>query len=542
MRTKRKRFSLPLALIMCLGLAAPALAAGTPGLSSAAAKAYADVLNAQIREYGILQQEGYDASGIQYAGLTDMDADGAPELIIIRFDNESSYPPNAYVGVWRMRNGAAQQTANECVAAGNNGGRIGFARKGGQIRLYYDGFTNRQGHAWDWFGLISADGTIESDHREMTIGPDDRWESHLKIDTSWKCDETPLAEQVGGPWEYNADQTDAVYALQASLLAQSASSSAAPTKGYGSFEVSSSDYNSTPFTVRFEAAMVQERTVTFCDDEPNFDENINVNEFHSVQKPQTIKLIVVKPNSNLTVTSASDLAACGSHYTFDGKVYHSDAYQHEVDYFYTGTIEENLWYEPDTSIYALHWTDYYIALGPEAPAAASTPTGFTDVSAGDYFAAPVAWAVEKGITNGTGNNQFSPGQNCTNAQILTFLWRAYGEPEPSIRNPFTNSVPEAYRKAAIWAYEKGMVSGSAFDVNSPCTRAMAVKYMWQAAGSPTPAKTAAFTDVPTGAAFASAVSWAVEQGVTSGTSGTTFSPNDICTRGHIVTFLHRDLA
>ena len=179
---------------------------------------------------------------------------------------------------------------------------------------------------------------------------------------------------------------------------------------------------------------------------------------------------------------------------------------------------------------------------PATPVEQTPSTGFTDVKASDYFATPVAWAIEKEITNGTGNNKFSSGENCTNAQILTFLWRAYGKPEPTISNPFTNTIPEAYTKAAIWAYEKGMVSGTTFDVDGLCSRALAVTYMWQAAGCPTPATTSSFTDVPVDAAFATAVSWAVENAITTGTSDTTFAPNDICTRGHIVTFLHRNLA
>ena len=184
----------------------------------------------------------------------------------------------------------------------------------------------------------------------------------------------------------------------------------------------------------------------------------------------------------------------------------------------------------------------YNAAAKGANPTTAPSTGFTDVAAGAYYAEPVKWAIEKGITNGTGNNQFSPNQNCTNAQILTFLWRAYGQPEPSISSPFTNTIPDAYLKAAVWAYEKGMVSGSTFDVNGLCSRALAVTYMWQAAGSPAPAAAAAFDDVPAGAAFAAAVSWAVEKEVTAGTSGTTFSPNDTCTRGQIATFLYRNLA
>ena len=179
---------------------------------------------------------------------------------------------------------------------------------------------------------------------------------------------------------------------------------------------------------------------------------------------------------------------------------------------------------------------------PEEPAAPAVT--FTDVSADAYYAAPVAWAVEKGITTGTAPDFFSPGQDCSNAQILTFLWRAYGEPEPTIINPFTNDIPDAYKKAAIWAYEKGMVSEKVFDTHQPCTRAMAVTYIWQAAESPAPAASAGFTDVPADAAYAQAVAWAVEKQVTTGTdpAGTMFSPEDICSRGQIVTFLYRALA
>ena len=171
-----------------------------------------------------------------------------------------------------------------------------------------------------------------------------------------------------------------------------------------------------------------------------------------------------------------------------------------------------------------------------------TVSGFTDVNTGDWFADPVLWAVEKGVTSGTSATTFSPNQNCTVAQILTFLWRANGSPKPTGNNPFPDVTDgDWYADAAAWAYEKGMVSGGAFGGNAPCTRSMAVTYMWKAAGGPS-AKTASFTDVPAGADYANAVAWAVEQGVTAGTSDTTFSPAQVCTRGQIVTFLYRGLA
>lgn len=162
-----------------------------------------------------------------------------------------------------------------------------------------------------------------------------------------------------------------------------------------------------------------------------------------------------------------------------------------------------------------------------------------DVKTGDWFAEPVAWALENGVTNGTGNGKFSPDEDCTVAQILTFLWRANGSPEPAGGNPFSDvKGGDWYADAAAWAYEKGMVSGKTLGVNTPCTRAMAVTYLWKAAGSPS-AKAAGFTDVPANADYARAVDWAVENGVTKGTGAATFSPGSTCTRGEIVTFLYR---
>lgn len=174
------------------------------------------------------------------------------------------------------------------------------------------------------------------------------------------------------------------------------------------------------------------------------------------------------------------------------------------------------------------------------PNTAATVGGFGDVHAGDFFADPVMWAVERGITNGTSANAFSPADVCNRAQILTFLWRASGYPEPTVSNPFSDiNSSDYYYKAALWASEKGMVSGSMFNPTIPCTRASTVEYMWKAAGRPTPSTTASFEDVSSDAYYAQAVAWAVENEVTKGTGATTFSPYDTCTRGQIVTFLYR---
>lgn len=175
---------------------------------------------------------------------------------------------------------------------------------------------------------------------------------------------------------------------------------------------------------------------------------------------------------------------------------------------------------------------------PAQSSASASPTKFTDVPASSPFVDAINWAVEQGITTGKTDTAFAPGEECTNGQILAFLWRANGSSEPSITNPFKNEIPGAFQKAALWAYEKGLIGGTAFHGDTPCTRGDAVSYLWKLAGSPS-VLSAKFTDVPDTADYAQAVAWAVERGITSGISKITFGPEATCTRGQIVTFLYR---
>lgn len=170
------------------------------------------------------------------------------------------------------------------------------------------------------------------------------------------------------------------------------------------------------------------------------------------------------------------------------------------------------------------------------------PTAFYDVAANAYYTKAVIWAVEKGITNGTSATMFSPNKKCTTGEILTFLWKAQNSPEPTISNPYSDvTKSDYYYKAALWAYEKGLVSGSTFKASVPSTRSMTVTYLWKLAGKPT-AGASNFTDVPSSADYAQAVSWAVGKGITSGTEKNIFSPDSTSTRGQIVTFLYRAFA
>ncbi len=171
---------------------------------------------------------------------------------------------------------------------------------------------------------------------------------------------------------------------------------------------------------------------------------------------------------------------------------------------------------------------------------------FTDVPAGAFYADAVKWALENDITTGTTTTTFAPNKTCTREQIVTFLWRAYDCPEPkSTSNPFTDvAAGTPYYKAILWAAEEGITSGvsdTAFNPSGTCTRAQAVTFQYRAAGEPPVSTGSAFADVPAGAYYADAVSWAVANGITDGTTPTTFAPNTTCTRGHIVTFLWREL-
>ena len=163
---------------------------------------------------------------------------------------------------------------------------------------------------------------------------------------------------------------------------------------------------------------------------------------------------------------------------------------------------------------------------------------FADMEPNAFYLEPVAWAVDKKVTTGKTTTTFAPKENCTHGQILTFLWRAAGEPASSVTLPFETTGKEYYLGAAKWAYEKGMI-GADFKHGTPCTRADAVNYIWQAAGKGAASYDGRFTDVPASFPYATAVAWAVENGVTTGATATTFNPNGICNRGQIVTFLYR---
>ena len=219
-----------------------------------------------------------------------------------------------------------------------------------------------------------------------------------------------------------------------------------------------------------------------------------------------------------------------------------------------GTYTDTLYVHTDAG--AVHFITVTLTVTPkpeeqEADAALSgvlaaiTGTNpFSDVPGGAYYNAAVRWAVKNGIASGTDAKHFSPDAACTRAQAVTFLWRAAGSPAPTLaENPFTDIKPSDYcYNAVLWAVETGIAKGtsaSTFSPDAACTRGQIVTFLYRAAGSPAGYANSGYMDVPETSYCAAPVAWAVALRITSGTGTLTFSPDDLCTRAQIVTFLYR---
>ena len=185
-----------------------------------------------------------------------------------------------------------------------------------------------------------------------------------------------------------------------------------------------------------------------------------------------------------------------------------------------------------------------LCLGLPLPALAFA-SPFTDVQETSPYYDAILWAAETGVTNGTTASTFSPDAPCTRAQLAVFLWRAAGEPKPALAEQQFMDVtdPSAYYYGAVqWAAEKDMWGFGTFAPHAVCTRLDAVFFLWRAAGSPEPKGAASgMSDVVSGSYYEKAVAWAIENGITTGTTTTTFSPDATCTRAQAVTFLARAL-
>ena len=175
---------------------------------------------------------------------------------------------------------------------------------------------------------------------------------------------------------------------------------------------------------------------------------------------------------------------------------------------------------------------------------ARTSGNFTDVPEDAFYSDAVLWAVENNITTGTSATTFAPDDICTRGQVVTFLWRAAGRPAPEKADTdFTDLADGAfYYDAVLWAVENGITTGTSattFDPDANCNRGQIVTFLYRFMGGTASNSENSFEDLADGAFYYDAVLWAAENGITTGTSSTTFSPEDSCTRGQIVTFLYR---
>lgn len=203
------------------------------------------------------------------------------------------------------------------------------------------------------------------------------------------------------------------------------------------------------------------------------------------------------------------------------------AYAQKIGFAFQAITENNLWED--------HNNEPVTVLNP-----------FIDVQDDTYYYDPVLWAVETGVTSGMTPTTFEPERDCTRGQVVTFLWRAMGKPEPkNSSNPFTDVKEGAYYyDAVLWAVENGITNGmdaTHFDPERTVTRAQFVTFLWRAEKQPAVGDSNPFADIQSGLWYTNAVLWAFANGVTTGTDSTHFSPENACTRGQVVTFLYRDL-
>lgn len=266
---------------------------------------------------------------------------------------------------------------------------------------------------------------------------------------------------------------------------------ATPVPGtYGPYTISGASYDGTAYTVTFSAAKVEQKTVQIRD-------HYDIDDSYSEYRPATVTLVTIRPDTSVTVLEGYFESGLG--YMVPVEVGFSDGNDRftaevfgVVQYIKSGTGKKS--YEWDLAPDYVQMGDHLIY--EDASAAQGTQNGFTDVKAGDYYADAVKWAVDQKITSGTSATTFSPDRTCTTAQILTFLWNANGSPAPGIRNPFADvSSGDYYYKPALWACEKGLVSGSSFRPDDPCTRADTVMYLWKLAGCPETAEGGSYAPV-----------------------------------------------
>ena len=558
---KKRIMALVLSLGLSFGLVAPASASENLDVSIA-------------EEYMSILTEDYQRSNIIHANLLDMDSDGILDLLIVSMQDYSSESAN--VDIWQVKNNDVVHTTHaECVA--REYGSIGLFKQGTQTYVYAkaenssagarfnthyiigaNGISNQYSHDYLWADNLSSEEHTFSQTisgQKKTITESAYYQAlaaygctHTEMDVTEPSGYTEfgtceLPEQtlyliytwVSSSSEYS--YSDTLLKLQLQIAHGTPEDNTPVTGSYEPFTISglnTFDYTNNCeviYSVTFDQALVAQREIA----------TLNSDVGGSGLETKSVSLIYLKPGSQITIEvngkQVDSLMTLSLYGTIEDGVY-SEEFSGAVegDMLYSGTVEKS--FKPGTFLH-LGW-DNYVLLADDNVVA--TVGGFSDVKESAYYADAVQWAVENGVTTGTSATTFSPDATCTTGQIITFLWRANGSPSVSGVTPFDDvSSSDYYYQAALWAKEEGLVSGSSFQGNTPCTRAATVTYLWKLADQPS-VGTSKFTDVPNNADYAQAVAWAVQEGITSGTGNNAFSPNAICTRGQIVTFIYRDMA
>jgi len=265
-------------------------------------------------------------------------------------------------------------------------------------------------------------------------------------------------------------------------------------------------------------------------------------------KTNSIRGIIIKEENGSLISSSSG-AIRYQWYKIEKDYTKGTAIAGATDSSYTPTAS-GIYYAsaygttlPGTNVYVVYSNPIVYNVS-DAPKENETVTPFVDISTDAYYFNAVLWATQKNITNGASNKTFSPDAKCNRGQMATFLWRAAGRPKPTSNTCEFEDVDKSdyYYEAVLWAVENGITNGTSattFSPNQTIDRAQAVTFISRLANSAPTQNSSSFVDIDVNSYYFSAIQWAVENGITTGTSSNTFSPHSICTRGQIVTFLHR---
>lgn len=441
-------------------------AADMSGLGAKDAQAFLDVLSERAKN-----------NLIAYADLKDMDGDGTAELVAV--------DENGKVNIWQAKNGNAVQVADATFPAGTMDYMMYCTKEGKTyIRVNYD--HGRWGILDVKISFITVGGIYESlsFHSELDGSGFDNIEEYsrtidgktvsitetqfVQFDAAYKLIDDMYLEGAGQSWIWEGrDEGRHHESYQTVIKLLLAKASATPATGtYGPYTINGTDYR-----ITFSAAVVEEKTIQCVYLSGSaLDPDRESSERHTV--------ITLQPGSFISISggNAPDIYHNGRYVIGTAGYIKNGSYYFGIGetYLTTGIAGDS--FSSSDAVCKLEDGSIIAALS----------TDFTDIELGAYYSDAVKWAVDHKIASGTTTTTFSPDQTCTVAQILSFIWRANGSPEPTAANPFTDiKTSDYYYKAALWAVEKGLVTGNKLNPDTPCTRAMTMEYLWKAAGRPT---------------------------------------------------------